>query len=208
MSKLREQLIQIQRRHYRQNVKLVKESLGHNRAIGTYEREYLRYLKNYEAVSSKTELIRKVSAADLVFHGDYHTLMQSQLSVLQILREIQGKRDMVLCLEMFHCSDQKTVDQFMAGDLSEKAFLEKIDYEKKWPFRWTHWRPIISFCRDYQIPILGINTETDEGKGMKSLRQRDQYSAGIVAKAFLRHPGKLIYVVDGDYHVSRNKSCS
>ena len=37
---------------------------------------------------------------------------------------------------------------------------------------------------------------------MRSLKKRDQYSARIVAKAFLRNPGKLIYVVDGDLHIA------
>jgi hypothetical protein len=204
MTKLREQLIQIQRKNYRKNVKLVRESLGDNPGVETYRKEYLHYLKDYEQISNKTDLIGKASAADVLFHGDYHTLAQSQRSVLRILREIQGKREIILCLEMFHGSDQKYVDSFMSGELSENSFLDKIDYAKKWPFHWSNWSPIISFCRDNGIPILGITTEINNAKGIRSLRKRDRYSARIIAKAFLRNPTKLIYVVDGDLHVSPN----
>jgi hypothetical protein len=204
MPELREQLIKIHKKNYRKNVMLVRESLGHSPGLATYRKEYLRYLKDYEAVSNKRDLIRKALAADVIFHGDYHTLKQSQRSVLRIIREIQGKRDIILCLEMFHGSDQKYVESFMSGELSLHSFLDKIDYAKKWPYGWSHWSPIISFCRDNSIPILGINTETNEGKGIKSLRKRDQYSAHIIAKALIRNPGKLIYVVDGDLHVSPN----
>ncbi|MDY6790432.1 MAG: ChaN family lipoprotein [Thermodesulfobacteriota bacterium] len=202
MTKLRDQLIRIQKKNYRRNVNLVRESSGYNPGIKIYEKEYLRHLKSYEEVSHKTELIQKVMAADLVYHGDYHTLKQSQHSVLRILREIKDKRDIILCLEMFHGRDQKYIDRFMAGELSEKMFLERIDYARKWPFHWDNWRPIISFCQDNQIPILGINTEMDDAKGIKRLRKRDQYSARIIAKALIKNPGKLIYVVDGDYHIS------
>jgi hypothetical protein len=202
MSTLREQLIKIQKRNYRKKVRLVRKTLTQNRGIELYREEYLRHLKDYEAVSNKGELVRKASAADIIFQGDYHTLKQSQSAVLRIIREIQGKRDLVLCLEMFHGSDQKHVDAFMSGELSEESFLNKIDYAKKWPFPWSNWKPIISFCRDHKIPVLGINTETNEGNGMRSLKKRDQYSARIVAKAFLRNPGKLIYVVDGDLHIA------
>ncbi len=202
MTKLREQLIKIQKKNYRKNVKLVRESLGHNQGVEIYEREYLRYVKSYAEVSNKSDLIKKVLAADLIFHGDYHTLLQSQRSVLKILREIEGKRGIILCLEMFHGSDQKRIDRFMAGELSEKSFLIKIDYAKKWPFSWSNWRPIISYCLDHRIPILGINTEIDDVTGIKKLRKRDQYSARIIAKTFIQNPDKLIYVVDGDYHVS------
>jgi len=202
MTKLRDQLIRIQRKNYRRNVNLVRESSGYNPGIKIYEKEYLRYLKSYEEISNKTELIKKVLAADLVYHGDYHTLKQSQHSVLRILREIKGKRDIILCLEMFHGSDQKDIDRFMAGELSEKMFLEKIDYVRKWPFDWGNWSPIISFCRDNHISILGINTEIDDIKGVERLRKRDQYSARIIAKTLIKNPGKLIYTVDGDYHIA------
>ena len=204
MSTLREQLIRIQRRNYRKKVRLVRKTLTQNRGIELYREEYLRYLKDYEDISNKADLIRKASAADIIYHGDYHTLKQSQSSVLRIIRDIQGKRDMILCLEMFHGSDQKHVDAFMSGQLSEESFLEKIDYAKKWPFPWGNWKTTISFCRDHKIPILGINTETNEGKGIRSLKKRDQYSARIIAKAFIRNPGKLIYVVDGDLHIAPN----
>ena len=204
MTTLREQLIRIHRKNYLNNVKLVRESLGHNPGVKIYARDYSRHLKTYEEVSNKTELIKKVLAADIVFHGDYHTLKQSQLSVLSILHEIKDKRDIILCMEMFHGSDQKYINRFFSGELSENMFLKKIEYTKKWPFRWSNWSPIVYYCLENQIPVLGINSEIDEVKGIQSLRRRDQYSARVIAKAFIRNPDKLIYVVDGDYHVTPN----
>ncbi|MGD2272112.1 MAG: ChaN family lipoprotein [Desulfobacterales bacterium] len=204
MTEFREQLIRIHKKNYRQNVKLVRESLGHNPGVEIYAREYTRCVKTYEEISNKTELIKKVVAAGIIFHGDYHTLKQSQLSVLRILRDIKDKRDIILCLEMFQGNDQKYIDRFLSGELSENEFLEKIDYAKKWPFPWRNWRPIVLFCLENQIPILGINTEIDGVKGIKRLQQRDQYAARIIAKAFIRNPNKLIYVVDGDYHIPPN----
>jgi hypothetical protein len=204
MTKLRDQLIRIQKKNYCRNVNLVRESSGYNPGIKIYEKEYLSHLKSYEEISNKKELIQKVLTADLVYHGDYHTLKQSQHSVLRILREIKGKRDIILCLEMFHGSDQKYIDRFMAREISDKMFLEKIDYVKKWPFDWGNWSPIVSFCLNNQIPILGINAEMDDVTGIKRLKKRDQYSARIIAKTFIKNPGKLIYIVDGDYHIAPN----
>jgi len=204
MKTFRQQLIAIQRRIYRKNVRRMQDNLGHNSAIKRYEKEYSHYLKNYEEISNKAELIKKVLASDLVFHGDYHTLRQSQRSILRVLREIKGKRDIILCLEMFHGSDQKYVDMFMAGKMSESSFLKKIDYSKKWSFSWSNWSPLISFCCRERIPVLGINTNCEDDSDLRSLRCRDQYSARIIAKAVIRNPGKLVYVVDGDYHVSPN----
>ena len=204
MTKLRDQLIRIHKNTYRQNVELVRENLGYSPGVEIYARDYSRHIKTYEAISSKTDLIKKVSAANLVFHGDYHTLMQSQLSILRLLRDIRGKRDIILCLEMFHGTDQKYIDQFLAGELSENMFLTRIDYAQKWPFSWNNWRPIVIFCKENQIPILGINTEFEGLNGVKKLRKRDEYSARIIAKTYIQNPKKLIYVVDGDYHITPN----
>jgi hypothetical protein len=202
MSKLSEQLIQIQRKNYRKNMKLIQETLGHNPAVDNYQKEYSRHLKNYQEVSTKADLIRDVLASDVVYHGDYHTLKQSQRSVLRLLREVQGKREMILCLEMFHADDQHLVDSFMSGELSENSFLRKIEYAKKWPFNWSHFSPIISFCRENKIPVFGINLKG--GEGGNGLRHRDNFAARIIARAIIRYVGKLVYVLDGDYHISPN----
>ncbi|MFH2066406.1 MAG: ChaN family lipoprotein [Pseudomonadota bacterium] len=202
MSILRKELIRIQKKNYWKNVELVRDSLEYNPVVETYEKEYFEYLNDYQGVSNKAELIKKVVGADLVFHGDYHTLKQSQRCVLRILREIQGKRDFILCLEMLHGADQKIINAFMEGELSEGVFIRKIDYRKKWPFSWQNWSPIIYFCQDHGIPIIGINSPA--GDGIDGIRARDRYSAKVIAKILLKNPDKLIYVVDGDFHVSPN----
>ncbi|MFZ5572525.1 MAG: ChaN family lipoprotein [Thermodesulfobacteriota bacterium] len=200
MAKFRDALIEISRKNYRRNLQVLRNSLAYNPAIMIYEKEYHRHLSRYQAISGKVELMKRVAGADLVFHGDYHTLRQSQRCVLRILREIQSKRDIILCLEMFHASDQKHIDAFLAGTHSEDEFIRKIDYRHKWPFSWRNWSPIIYFCRDNHIPILGINSMAAEG--IKGLRARDRFSARIIAKTLIRYPQHLVYVVDGDFHIS------
>ncbi|MEO7423678.1 MAG: ChaN family lipoprotein, partial [Fibrobacteria bacterium] len=202
MARLRAQLLRIQRENYEKNKRQVKRSLGSNAFVARYGREYHRYLKTYQAISSKNELLRRVVSSDVVYHGDYHTLRHSQRSILAMLRELDGKREIILCLEMFHGKDQKWVDLYMSGEIEEKAFLHKINYAQKWAYNWNPWRHILDFCRDHGIPVLGINTEIENPE--MSLQARDIFSAQVVGRALIRHPGKLVYVVDGDYHVSPN----
>jgi hypothetical protein len=52
---------------------------------------------------------------------------------------------------MFHGSDQRHIDQFLAGELSENMFLTKIEYEQKWPFSWQNWSPIVIFCKENRL---------------------------------------------------------
>lgn len=202
MHTLRRQLLKIQRKLYLKNLQRISESLTPDPALDRYSREYHKYLKHYESISSASDLIRHVIASDIVYHGDYHPLKQSQRSVLRILREIVDKRKIILCLEMLFADDQRLVDQYMQRKLTRKAFLEKINYEKKWGFRWENWKPIIDICRQNDIQIIGINS--DQSDKRNSLTARDVYSAKIIGKILIRNPDALVYVVDGDYHVSPN----
>ena len=206
VSRLRAQLLRIQRENYEKNLAQVRLSLGSNPLVAKYGREYHRYLKSYQSISSKAELVRRALACDIVYHGDYHTLRHSQRSILGLLQELAGKlppgRKLVLCLEMFHGRDQKWVDRYMEGSLEEKAFLGKIGYARKWAYNWNPWRHILDFCRARSIPVLGINTEAEDPE--RSLQIRDAYSAQVIGQALIRHPGALVYVVDGDYHISPN----
>lgn len=202
MSKLRAQLLRIQRDNYERNLHLVKRSLGSNASVARYGREYHRYLKSYQGISNKGDLIRRVMASDVVYHGDYHTLRHSQRSILAMLQELAGRREIILCLEMFHGKDQKWVDLYMAGDLEEKEFLSKIGYARKWAYNWNPWRHVLDFCREQAIPVLGINRAVDDPE--RSLIERDIFSAQVIGQALIRHPGALVYVVDGDYHISPN----
>ncbi len=202
MANLRAQLLRMQHETYTKNLKQVKRSLGANPIVTRYGKEYHRYLKSYQNVSTKADLLRRVQASDIVYHGDYHTLRHSQRSILAMLQELSGKREIVLCLEMFHGVDQKWVDLFMSGEVDEKSFLNKIGYARKWAYNWNPWRHILDFCREKKIPVLGINMEEPDPE--KSLPTRDIYSAQVIGQALIRHPGSLIYVVDGDYHISPN----
>jgi hypothetical protein len=202
MANLRAQLLRIQHENYAKNLKQVKRSLGANPIVTRYGNEYHRYLKAYQNVSTKADLVRRVLASDIVYHGDYHTLRHSQRSILAMLQELADKREIVLCLEMFHGRDQKWVDLFMSGEVDEKTFLNRIGYARKWAYNWNPWRHIVDFCREHNIPVLGINSEEPDPE--KSLLARDIFSAQVIGQALIRHPGALIYVVDGDYHISPN----
>jgi hypothetical protein len=202
MQSLRQQLLKIQRIAYRKNLRYIEETLADNKHLDRYAGEYNRCLHQYESISTDTELIRRVSTSDVVYHGDYHTLGQSQRSVLRVLREIVDKREIILCLEMFHSDDQRFVDQYMNREITLRELFKKINYRKTWGFNWEQWKPIIDLCKKHTIKVIGINSVHEKIKD--SLLQRDMHSSKIIGKLVIRNPEALIYVVDGDYHIAPN----
>lgn len=200
MSAMRTQLLHIQRIAYKKNLKRINDSLSPNVYVARYACKYEKNLKGYESVSSKADLIRRIISSDVVYHGDYHSLSQSQQSVFRILREIISKRSVILCLEMFYGEDQKFINQYMHNEITKKEFHKKIEYKKKWGYRWENWKVVIDLCKKNSIQILGINSEHESRKNSLSLR--DLYSAKVIGKALIKYPDSLVYVVDGDYHIS------
>lgn len=202
MHSFRKQLLKIQRAVYLKNLRKINQTLIHDRAVERYAREYHRYLKRYQSVITTADLIKYVLTCDIVYHGDYHTLLQSQRSVLRVLRELAGRRrPIILCLEMFHKQDQHHLDSFMKNELSQKEFLAKIDFRRKWGFKYENWKPIIDLCKQHKIPVVGINTPPE---GHNPLFARDFDAAVTIGTLAMRNPGTLLYVVDGDYHISPN----
>ncbi len=197
---LRRQLLRIQKESYRRKLREARLTLEASPAVTRYGREYQRSVRSYSAISSWPEVMRKVAAADVIYHGDYHPLRHSQRCILAMLQEASEKRSLVLCLEMFHGADQKWVDLYMAGEMEEKDFLRRIRYAEKWTYNWNPWKRILDFCRERRVPVLGINFET--GNPETSLAERDAYSARVIGQALIRHTGSLVYVVDGDFHVA------
>ncbi len=198
MPGLRSQLLKIQRSVFNRNLRRIKEMLAYDAHLQRYSKQYYRNLRHYDSVSTKADLIRRIITSDVVYHGDYHTLKQSQRSVLRILREIVEKRPVILCLEMFHGVDQRFLDQYMYKEITRKEFHKKINYSKTWGFKWEHWKPVIDMCKKRKIPVYGINSTSTRD----SLKNRDVYSSKIIGRLIIRHPDALVYVVDGDYHIA------
>ncbi len=200
MPALRSQLLAVHRASYRAILGQICSSVVPGPAVRRYARAYNRRVASFDAVSNPRELIRRILSSSVVYHGDYHTLWQSQQAVLKILREIALKRKVILCLEMFHSEDQKAVDRFVKDQSAEHAFLRSIRFARKWGYSWNNWKPIVDFCKGAAIPVMGINSGVVEGD--ETIRERDKCAARIIGKTILANPDALVYVVIGDYHIA------
>lgn len=166
-----------------------------------YLEDYNREFEGYQRLSNWGELIACVRKADIVYSGDYHTMAQAQRIALRLLGEIAlAHREVTLAVEVVRIANQRELDLFMQGALSEEEFLEAIDYERTWGFPWEHYRALFEFARKHRMRVVGINSEPKKGRG--ALKRRDRAAAQVIAKEHLRKPGALIYVLDGDLHVA------
>lgn len=198
----REQLIRIQKRVAERLKKEIELSLKRpSQELIKYRQEYEREFQTFKRVSSIGELIEAARRADIVYNGDYHPMPQAQRIPLRILRElIKFRPRITLAVEVVLAQHQAILDRFMADQISEPEFLKEINYEKTWGFPWQNYRNLFIFAKDNNIKVVGINSQGHRGK--RALRNRDRIAARIIANQYISDPSRLIYVFDGDLHIS------
>ncbi|MFO7784881.1 MAG: ChaN family lipoprotein [Desulfatiglandales bacterium] len=103
-------------------------------------------------------LIEKVAPSDLVFVGEIHNNAEHhliQVQILQALMECCGPVD--VAMEFFRTPQQPVLDRFVAGEMTEREFLEKVGWDLNWGFPYHLYRPLITLARENGSRILAIN---------------------------------------------------
>lgn len=96
----------------------------------------------------------------VVLLGERHDQAEDHRWQLQTLAALHSRRpDMVLGFEAFPRSVQPVLDCWVAGDLTEAAFLEQVRWQEVWGFDPALYLPLFHFARMNRIPIQALNVE-------------------------------------------------
>lgn len=166
-----------------------------------YIREYNEAFRTYDALSSHDDLVLTCSRADLIYIGDYHALPAAQNFAARLLKEIASRSDStILAMEMVFGRQQRILDRWMAGEITEEEFLRRIRYEQEWGYPWEGFREIFQVAREHGVPVFGIDCEPRNG--LRFIRRRDNYAGDRIADLFERRPEAKIVVVIGESHLA------
>lgn len=99
--------------------------------------------------------------AQVIYVGETHDNPASHRIQEDILRALATSNPdkIALGMEMFTPSQQPVLDQWSAGELSEKEFLRQVDWYSTWKIDFALYRDLLLFCRDQGIKILALNAE-------------------------------------------------
>ncbi|MCA2977161.1 MAG: ChaN family lipoprotein, partial [Myxococcaceae bacterium] len=174
---------------------------GASKPFKAYEARYRRASRAVRRVISLSELHRRVAAADVVHVGDYHTLRFAQRAFVDLLKHaLQTGRRVVVALEFVEGRHQHAVDEYLAGRLTDRAFLDEIGHPYSGAFDiWPHFKPIFELARRRRLELVAIDKRAT---GPKSLPQRDAYAARRIADAARADDRPLVLVLMGQYHVA------
>ncbi len=105
-------------------------------------------------------LMRELAGRPVILLGETHSSAEHhrwQLHTIAALHSRQPK--MALGFEMFPRRVQPTLDQWVAGTLTETQFLERSEWGKVWGFDPELYLPIFHFARMHRIPMVALNVD-------------------------------------------------
>jgi aminopeptidase N len=126
-------------------------------------------------VITPAELAKRLAGARLVLVGESHTDMDFHRVELRVLEGlVRAGRPVLVGLEMYPYPEQRFLDAWVDGRLSEEAFLRDSRWYENWGFNWLYYRDLFLFARDHKLRMFAVNAPRDvvtavRKKGFKNL---------------------------------------
>lgn len=91
---------------------------------------------------------------DVIIFGEDHDDKAGHAWKLEALKLLAIKLPVTLSLEMLERDQQVMVDEFLRGDITEKAYLGG---SKFWPNYTEHYHPLVAFAKEKDLSVVASN---------------------------------------------------
>ncbi len=109
---------------------------------------------------SRAELFADLIDRPVVLLGESHDNREHHRWQLHMLAALHSRsEELVIGFEMFPRSVQLALNQWVNGDLTEKAFLKAVNWRNVWGFDPELYMPLFSFARMHRIPMVALNVD-------------------------------------------------
>lgn len=113
-------------------------------------------------VVTPAEMARRLAGVRLVLVGESHTDMEFHRAQLRVVEElVRAGRPVFLGLEMYPYTEQRYLDQWVDGLLTEEGFLKLSRWYENWGYNWNYYRDIFLFARDHKVRMFAVNALRD-----------------------------------------------
>jgi len=126
------------------------------------------------------DVVARLSSTRLVFIGESHTSLEFHRVQLQVIEELRraGKR-VFIGLEMYPRTEQKFLDDWCGGLLTEAGFIQLSGWYRNWGYHWNYYRDIFLFARDREVRMFALNAPREivssvTRKGLQNLTAEER----------------------------------
>ncbi len=103
-----------------------------------------------------------LTKSGLVLLGETHDSAEHHRWQLHTIAALHSRSDnLVIGFEMFPRSAQPVLDAWINGDLTEKAFLTSVKWQKTWGYDPDLYMPLFDFARMHRIPMVALNVDRE-----------------------------------------------
>ncbi len=142
-------------------------------------------------------------ARPVVLLGERHDSTADHGWQLDVIRQLYAADPaLVLGFEMFPRAAQPALDDWVAGRLSEAAFLANTDWAHVWGFPPPLYMPVFRFARDHHIAMVALNVShrlvhLTAQQGFAAVPQADREGIGAPAPPSAGYRADLAEAMSG-----------
>ncbi|PVH27609.1 ChaN family lipoprotein [Pararhodobacter oceanensis] len=104
------------------------------------------------------EMMARAAAAPVVLLGERHDQADHHRWQMHVAAGLLAHRaDIVIGFEMFPARLNPVLGEWVAGRLTEEAFLAQAEWGTVWGFAPELYMPLFDFCRLHRIEMIGLN---------------------------------------------------
>lgn len=104
--------------------------------------------------ASYKQMIKKMSAADIVMFGEHHNNPIVHWLQLEATKDLSTLTEITLGAEMFEADNQTQLNEYLASEIDQKAFDTVARLWKNYP---TDYKPLVDFAKENQLKFIATN---------------------------------------------------
>ena len=166
-----------------------------------YLRNFTRAYTQYRRVVSLAYLHEQLKQADIVLVGDYHALPRAQAFAAELVEMLAGGvRPVQLGVEFFFSRDQKALEAWQRGEISEEELRSRTKYELEWGYDWQPYGELLCRARAAGAEVRALD-RFPRGE-LSGIAVRDRHAAALICEARRKSPEAVIVAVYGECHLA------
>ncbi len=105
-------------------------------------------------------LLERLATNQVVLLGETHDSAEDHRWQLHTLAQLAARQPrLAIGFEMFPRRLQPVLDRWVAGELTEAAFLRETDWNRVWGYDAALYMPLFHYARMNRLPMLALNVE-------------------------------------------------
>jgi aminopeptidase N len=108
---------------------------------------------------SLERLVAEMRSKRVVYVGERHDRPDDHAVQYSLLRRLYGEdSSLAIGMEMFQVPFQAPLDQWSAGQIDETVLRRETEYDKRWGFDFSMYRPMLEYARSRGLEVVALNT--------------------------------------------------